>query len=474
MRLIILPVVAIIIATEATEWVAADVVKFPNIRYLGMGYNLLKGNPDDNWNDPGFRLAVLQFEWDQGRMSSDGRYEIPDHIQAMQVKSCGYESVVESIAGADSLTESLSVDVSVDASVGFGMWSARFSASTSYQKVNEKSFKQKRKFTTAKAKCIEYVVTADYLYSPIKVTESFIAAVKALPVLKGQHDQSQKVAYHRFIETFGTHITVRLTMGAKMVMRSEFTERSWNSMESEGIKVGVAVQASFAKVASVGASAETEYARDQREKMESKRESYTASYQGSHPPTNGRWETWAQAAGDTPAPISYKLLPIIYLLQEKYLGILTQDLQPRRKLLRNAFKSYCNSLKGCKAPAPDPIIPPFKSTYSTFVISPTKVSCSPRDRLLSCGLKALVNKTSAEQCDPKRYAIPAAERECECGDANGGMCKGWCVRVTMDVQAVTKEGGENTTVSCPSKYKVLHYSALFFERPCNFVKCYLF
>ena len=263
MRLIILPVVAIIIATEATEWVAAEEpLRFPNIRYLGMGYNLLKGNPDANWNDPGFRYGVVQFEWDYGLMSSDGRYKIPDHIQALQVKSCGYESKVRSIAGAKSFRDSLSVDVSVDGSVGFGMFSARFSASTSYQSVSDKTSTMRRKYTVAKAKCIEYVVAMDYLYSAFKVSDSFKAAVAALPIAGGNVSTTK---YHRYIEMFGTHITVRLTMGAKMVMRSEFKERAWNSMKSQGIKVGVAVQASFAQVASVGVSAETAHAREQRE-----------------------------------------------------------------------------------------------------------------------------------------------------------------------------------------------------------------
>ena len=37
------------------------VERFPNARYLGMGYNLITGNPDDNLLDPGFAFSVLEF-----------------------------------------------------------------------------------------------------------------------------------------------------------------------------------------------------------------------------------------------------------------------------------------------------------------------------------------------------------------------------------------------------------------------------
>jgi len=93
------------------------VERLPNARYLGMGYNVIAGNPDNNLNDPGFAFSVLQFTWSNNVTTSDGRYYVPDNIQALQTRSCGFQSESATEFGSRSYQQALSVDVSVEGKV---------------------------------------------------------------------------------------------------------------------------------------------------------------------------------------------------------------------------------------------------------------------------------------------------------------------------------------------------------------------
>ena len=134
----------------------------------------------------------------------------------------------------------------------------------------------------------------NYQNSPLNVIESFARAVGALPLTQDY------AAYNRFITTYGSHFTIRVTMGTKMVVRSEFAEEAWNKMEETGLNVAAAAELSFAAGASGGVSVETESERQNRQTFESHRSSRTESYLGSHPPPGGRWQTWAANVAASP------------------------------------------------------------------------------------------------------------------------------------------------------------------------------
>jgi len=88
--------------------------RLPNARFLGTGYNVINGNPDNNLNDPGFAFSVLEFTWANNVTTSDGRYFVPDNIQALQTRSCGFQSEAATEFGSRSYQQALSVDVSVE------------------------------------------------------------------------------------------------------------------------------------------------------------------------------------------------------------------------------------------------------------------------------------------------------------------------------------------------------------------------
>jgi len=430
MRLIILPVVAIFIA------IGCDALpRLPNVGYLGMGYNIVKGNPDNQFKDPGFRFPVLNITtYQENSLTSDGKYSIPDHVQAMQLSSCGFQRKVSTVTGSQSYQDSVSVDV--EAEGRFQLWGARFSASRAYKEVSEGTSQYHRVYTIVREKCTEYEVAVNDMQMSIGLLDTDFYDIF---VHLGNDDD----AYKRFIDTYGTHMVSRVALGAKMVIRSEFEREAWNRMRESGVKAEIAAQLSFARLATNETSAETAWESQQREAFESERNSYVVSYRGIHLPSGGKWETWANAARESLSPISYTLVPLIKLLADSYIENHTK--------ITPALESYCDGSPGCEFPGPDPVVSGMIKTTSNFDSSPSKLTCPPQYRLLSCGL----NNTGYSSCDV-RYAIPVSNTTCECGKKELGQCIAWCTIAEMNFTiAKSPEFNGSTKVSCPTEYKVL-------------------
>ena len=86
--------------------------KLADIEYLGLGYDIIYGNPHADLLDAGFREAVFQLEYNTQSVSSDGKWIVPDNVEALQTFGCGYETQTSVIHGTKSYVDSLSRDVS--------------------------------------------------------------------------------------------------------------------------------------------------------------------------------------------------------------------------------------------------------------------------------------------------------------------------------------------------------------------------
>jgi len=63
--------------------------RLPNVGYLGVGYDIYKGNPREVGSvDPGFRLEPVFNLTLDGGTTSDGRYILPKGVVAEQCISC--------------------------------------------------------------------------------------------------------------------------------------------------------------------------------------------------------------------------------------------------------------------------------------------------------------------------------------------------------------------------------------------------
>ena len=419
--------------------------RFPNARYLGMGYNTVKGNPDEDLRDPGFARSVLKFMWKTSTTTSDGKYILPEHMQALQPKSCGFQSTAWTEFGPWSYQNVLSDDLTVEGNDTQELWDARFSTSAGYKKVNMETNQNRRFYTSAKAKCIQYELSVDPSEAPVIVSRKFARSVSSLPLTRDDR------AYHAFISAYGTHYTSRVTMGARMVVRSEFDDLALYRMEEMGFVIETCAKLSFLHFVASDFN-ETETERRQREAFEGLRRSYSASYLGSHPPSNGRWESWAESAGNSPYPVRYRLAPITSLLTDKFFPDMpSSELSTRRNLLAAAYASYCSGISGCGTFPPDRVPVRMKKAVSRILGTAT-VSCPPTYELLSCGI---MNVRASGSYDKRRYAIPASTSSCECHDTAEAKCVSWCTNTAVQYTTTTSPLVDGETVtSCPAGYKV--------------------
>jgi len=420
--------------------------RLPNARFLGMGYNAIKGNPDDDLHDPGFAYNVLQFTWANESTTTDGQYFVPDHVQALQTKSCSFRSQAATEFGSRSYQESLSVDVSAEVSSGMLLWKARFSASIGYKTVRQETVQHRRFYTSARAKCIHYKLSINYQNKPISITRNFEQAVSSLPLVRDDK------AYNSLIDKYGTHFTSSVTMGAKMVIRTEFDEIALNRMEEARLSIEIGAKASFLRFAG-GLDTETTIERQQRETFEANRRSYSESYLGSHPPSDRRWETWAQSTANSPYPVRYKLAPLTALFTAKFFpNMPLNDLTKRRDLLTAAYNIYCSGISGCGTPPPDRVPVRVTKAVSRFRHSAT-VSCPPTYNLVSCGI---LNVRASGSHDRQRYAIPTYSRACECRDRIEAKCVSWCSNIAVQLRIASSPVIQGVpTATCPSGYKVV-------------------
>lgn len=90
------------------------------LRFLGVGYNILKGNPDggklsNGGVDPGLLLTrkIFKLTWNTKKTSVDGKFRVPDQVVFVHRSSCGDRTTNEVFAGVKSYQDKLKEDVKV-------------------------------------------------------------------------------------------------------------------------------------------------------------------------------------------------------------------------------------------------------------------------------------------------------------------------------------------------------------------------
>jgi len=102
------------VVTHATE----DVATAKGLRFVGVGYNILKGNPDagelaHGGVDPGLLAdrKIFKLTWDRNKTSVDGLYRVPDQVIFVHRSSCVETTTNEVFSGTKSYQDKLKVDV---------------------------------------------------------------------------------------------------------------------------------------------------------------------------------------------------------------------------------------------------------------------------------------------------------------------------------------------------------------------------
>ena len=90
------------------------------LHFVGVGYNLLKGNPEggdvsNGGVDPGLLITrkIFKLTWNTNKTSVDNRFSVPDQVTFAPRSSCVTTNKKEVFSGAKSYQEKLNADVKV-------------------------------------------------------------------------------------------------------------------------------------------------------------------------------------------------------------------------------------------------------------------------------------------------------------------------------------------------------------------------
>ncbi|CAB4041414.1 Hypothetical predicted protein [Paramuricea clavata] len=183
---------------------SAGETAFPNIGYLGRGYDIFKGNPDATLvnADPGFRSAIYSVDEYGSERIPDLRSMIPNGVECFAAEVCDVNFQSRTIENTKTYYDFLLEKVSLSGEGSFSDidFSGSFSGSEDYKRIEETTWKSKEIFTISSAKCSKY--TAKILaYTPPPLHANFYAGMMySLPVT---YDETK---YMKFLSTFGTHV----------------------------------------------------------------------------------------------------------------------------------------------------------------------------------------------------------------------------------------------------------------------------
>ena len=313
-------------------------MSFPSIDYAFSGYDVVQGYPLSKGRDPGFKSAIFKANYENGKSNGDCRYTLPKGIMAVPDVSCDVSFKSDIVKTTAEFHNSLSVSANLQGG-GFGF---EFSASASYQKSTKDLASREYVYIISKAQCTSYFSRLE-VSDPPPFHAGFLELAKDLGNDQAS-DQQVTRDINKFIETYGTHYLDEVTFGSSYTQEHRMESGSFDTLSNE--KIGVAVQASYSGMVSVGGGFSLDSEQQEAASKFSKSVETSTVTVGSAPPSNGDALTWASVSKENPVPIRYSLKPIADLFTDKFFDSdsdINYGLVHTR--LQNAPKKSCELLK---------------------------------------------------------------------------------------------------------------------------------
>ncbi|XP_050416954.2 uncharacterized protein LOC126830600 [Patella vulgata] len=187
----------------------------PGIDFVGIGYNLLKANPEGGVGgaggvDPGLNGVRKILQLSSGTVPKEVAYK-PRH-------SCLQQKSTHVYYGSKSYQSRLGVGVTASGQGNTGVATAAFSLSAGYKRAYSETnkagnviFDDETICNLGTARFTEELSSQHNLH----VTINFAAALCSLPVLYNS------AVYMKFLDDWGTHVVMQVDFGTKLIKRYE-------------------------------------------------------------------------------------------------------------------------------------------------------------------------------------------------------------------------------------------------------------
>ena len=377
------------------ETSSAVLEPFPSTKYLGLGYNLIAGNPQSSINpivvpipanvDDGWRFPILQLDSLTNITSNDSNYIIPgntvcDYIGNENV--CNYHNTTTNIITGDkSYSNMLFSEINWYPNSSHhedNLNISAFSVSPTYLAFHDITSNSDI-LLVANSKCPTY----HYYYNPkmpFKLTEEFKKLVE------NKLSKATLRAYYDFLDVYGTHVAVGLYCGSRYARIHQIDQNAWNQMNWNKYNIPYIINAEYQLYIDPNAP----YNSTIRDEVNTLNNSSMKIYQSLFGAMPIDWKSWLNISKLLPYPYEYTLMPIMDLISETYFpGYSKDNITQIRQNMQKAIETYCivgENEKNCSRHSEDSQLPVTIVPYSVEIQGNGQQNCHGMGAALSCGI----------------------------------------------------------------------------------------
>jgi len=223
------------------------------LEYLGIGYNLIEGNPrgsDITELDPGFRSGVIKLEKSKNSLTSNNEFSVPLGVELRYLTSCEFSSKATEVSDVFDYQRRLSRESKFSASGGIsgalkgisGQFDVSFSKSERFESFQKDSFRTKNTEFESSAICTEYEGRLNS-YFDHKTRHNFNMAISTLDYPFDEGNKTHVDAYKKFIAEYGTHYVSKVVLGAKLVYTVVMGSNAVSKLREKKVDVATTIGA---------------------------------------------------------------------------------------------------------------------------------------------------------------------------------------------------------------------------------------
>lgn len=308
--------------------------------FLGLGYDLLQGNPLDTSGegDLGFRSPVFQLSTKGKKTTPDGKYLIPDHTRLLATPTCSMNQSNGTFNNTDQYRKSVNFSFGLNGSFHSsdlipGIEGASFNFNINTKNVKAHTADNEHMFVLESFVCTTYQLHVD-AYDIPDFTKNFKIAVMMMPT---EYDEDNLMM---FLSNFGTHIITDVGVGGRWGLQSSFKKSDVRNMQDKGLDFNIG--ASVAAKISAGfhiSDASSTYAASQVSSITESQTNFNIGGNFSADP-----KEWHDSVISAPMPVTLRRMPIHMYLNTMFFPD-DADIKTKYNLLKQAEGKYCEYLR---------------------------------------------------------------------------------------------------------------------------------
>lgn len=324
----------------------------PGFSFLGRGYDVIQGNPlaTDGLGDPGYRVHLFEWTYDDNKMTTDGHWRIADKTDSETFSVCSTAMQQNMFNSFYTYQQLIKTNFDIDFHIGS---KADFSFGIDSRNLRNHTDNLQEVYAHMTAVCTAYQLSM-FTFDMPTLNRDFQTAVKMMPE---EYDQS---AYNLMIREFGTHYINQMKVGGRWGQQFTFKSDDYTALEENEIDIHFGITAMANADAGGGLHFNSS---DQRDTAYAVAKSV---YKNSTYSTGGTFNfdpvQWMTTVKEEPMPVHLTLNSLDHLFNTIWLPQETNATLLAKKAanFRQASADYCEYLQAmtpgftCTAPEPKP------------------------------------------------------------------------------------------------------------------------